>query len=838
MATVYDEFLGSRGNLSYVENAQMDYPLPVDITVLGTTLLPRVYGKDLQAFEIASSGIVTLTLEDVRSLDMQRDSLHSNVILSTLSNDSFEINVNDSLVTMKVDGKNNDMSFYTQRDTNLTADRNYNLTANSNIFMLAQSDVDITASNDASVNVENNLRMSSTTMSNLVGGDYDTQVFGNINVSCSNDVLVSGISMSNMFTDTITIQAGQNFVASGDNSAKMVSLGRVEVSGVENNMNIIMDDLSQTFRTHTNFQYFATASNKFEIATSNDFVLSAKDNILMQSTTMSNTMSEDYKTIVGRDMSVEVASNIDMSSITMSNVMSEDYKTIVGRDMSVAVTRDIDVSSTNATHTVSEDQTFTVGRDMITNVTRDITMTSTTMSNAMSEDYKTTVGRDMSVAVTGDLDMSSRTFSNQIDLDYHTTVGKDVLVNVASNIEITAQDGSYTLDVHGSAMKMVMDSATDGILIETVSNMDVGVSNDYTTTVQRDMITNVTRDIAMSSTTMSNVISQDYKTSVGQDMSVSVVRDLDFSSTTFSNVMSHDYKTQVGNDMIVDVASNIDFTAQTGSFDISVNNAAMTMSMDNATNTFKSHTDNDYVVTASNNTTLDTKVDFLVRSKDAANDRQHYMKFLSDNQIKFSTTGTYDFAISDGINGTPRSILGMDNSNVFVYGNLNVEGVVNSTSIFENKLEIEDKTLYLATNSNFVDSLSGPEADYDYALDGVANDGAGLKVHGFPSDAIVPEGQTKHSVEQLYEKSIRWNKRTLGVTGLGGTTPEEEARWEFRGGALYLTNKRVDTNGDLVNTTSFGFRINNRDELELIKEFHPVEGSSFIRRVAKFGFNL
>ncbi len=63
MATVYDEFLGSRGNLSYVENAQMDYPLPVDITVLGTTLLPRVYGKDLQAFEIASSGIVTLTLE-------------------------------------------------------------------------------------------------------------------------------------------------------------------------------------------------------------------------------------------------------------------------------------------------------------------------------------------------------------------------------------------------------------------------------------------------------------------------------------------------------------------------------------------------------------------------------------------------------------------------------------------------------------------------------------------------------------------------------------------------------------------------------------------------------
>lgn len=52
MATVYDEFLGSRGNLSYVENASIEYPDPVDNTVLGTTLLPRVYGKDLQAFEM------------------------------------------------------------------------------------------------------------------------------------------------------------------------------------------------------------------------------------------------------------------------------------------------------------------------------------------------------------------------------------------------------------------------------------------------------------------------------------------------------------------------------------------------------------------------------------------------------------------------------------------------------------------------------------------------------------------------------------------------------------------------------------------------------------------
>lgn len=776
MATVYDEFLGSRGDLKYIDNPSIEYPGVEENTVLGTTLLPRVYGKDLQAFEIASSGIVAVSLDDVHSFDLTRNSAESNVILSTLCNDSFEINVNDSNVTMKADGVNNDLSFFTLRDMNTQSDRSLNMTANSNVQVVGQQDVDITASNNASFQAVNDMSLSSTTFSNNVSSDYATEVGGNMQIALSNDLYVSGVSMSNTFSDTVTIQAGQNFVASGDNSAMMASLGRVEINGVDNSMSIIMGDESLVFRTHTDHEFFATSSNEYRIATSNDFVVIAKDQISLDSMNMSNVVGQDYATEVGRDMTINVASNVNMSSTTMSNTMSQDYKTEVGRNMTQYVETDLD-------------------------------MTSTTMSNLVKDSYNLNVGNDM--------------------------------ISSASNtVEFTAKQGSFNVQAHEGAMAFSLDHNTDTARIESVNNITVGASNDMTTTVERDMSTSVTGNVDLSATTMSNVLSEDYKTEVGRNMTVNVTGDVNMSNSTLSNVTDGNYTLEIGQDMKVVAASNIYQTAENGSYELSVNSGAMTMNMDDETNDMNIHVDHDFITSASNDTFMDTKKNVMVRSKDDANNLMHYMQFQSDNQINFSTTGTYSFNIRDGINGTPQEILTMDPENVFVKGNLNVSGVVNSTGIVENRLEVEDKTLYLATNSNFVDSLDGPIENIAYEEDGVTNDGAGVRVHGFPSNAVIPDGKYQHDVAHLYEKSFAWNHRTTGVMGLGGDKPTEEARWELKGGALYLTNQRVDSNGELVNTTSFGFRINQRDELEMIKEYKPVSGTSFTRRIAKFGFNL
>lgn len=454
--SVYDNFLGGRGSLLYGEDPTIAYPTYTETTILGTTLLPRVYGKDLQTFEIASSGIVAVSLDDVHSLDLTRQSSNSNVVMHTLCNDSFELNVNNSNVTLKVDGVNNDMSTYTAR--------NYNV--------LADLDVSIVA---------------------------------------SNDLFINGQSTIELRTDAL-----------------------------------------------------------FTIANTKDDV-------------------------------------------------------------------------------IAFDQTINIGGNFTT--------------------------------------------------------------TVASNIAVTSVNGSYNL---------------------------------------------------------------------------------------------------------------------------SVNNNAMFVGMNKLTNTIWTHTDNDFKVTASNNTSIESLKDVLIQSSDVANGITHYLEMKSaENKVNMYTSGEYHFNV-DG-----KDLMTIDNSNVFIYGNLNIEGVLNSISVVESKLEVQDKIIYLATNSNYLDSLTGPEADYNYEYDGVTNDGAGVTVHGVPSSLIVPVGSTVHQVAPLYEKSIKWHQKTTGVLGLGGLSADDESRWEVKGGGLYITNNRIGNDGLLASTTSFGFRVNVRDELELVKVYVP-EGmtESVTRTVAKFGYTL
>ena len=79
--TSYDTFIFPRGatnNISYKaapdrKIANLQYPDKDQTNVFGPLYLPRVYGMDLTAFEIASSGSVAVSLSDVYSFDLKRD---------------------------------------------------------------------------------------------------------------------------------------------------------------------------------------------------------------------------------------------------------------------------------------------------------------------------------------------------------------------------------------------------------------------------------------------------------------------------------------------------------------------------------------------------------------------------------------------------------------------------------------------------------------------------------------------------------------------------------------------------------------------------------------------
>ena len=80
MTTVYSQ------SQEYLTGTSPDYPDSNVFTVLGPVLLPKIYGSNLSALEIASSGTIVLSLADVESITLSNDTV--NKITTYQANDT------------------------------------------------------------------------------------------------------------------------------------------------------------------------------------------------------------------------------------------------------------------------------------------------------------------------------------------------------------------------------------------------------------------------------------------------------------------------------------------------------------------------------------------------------------------------------------------------------------------------------------------------------------------------------------------------------------------------------------------------------------------------------
>ena len=70
MSTLYDNLLGGSGTINYNSGTPaVTYPDADIYNVSAPIWLPRVYGSGLTSFEVASSGSIAITVQDVHSLD-------------------------------------------------------------------------------------------------------------------------------------------------------------------------------------------------------------------------------------------------------------------------------------------------------------------------------------------------------------------------------------------------------------------------------------------------------------------------------------------------------------------------------------------------------------------------------------------------------------------------------------------------------------------------------------------------------------------------------------------------------------------------------------------------
>ena len=200
-----------------------------------------------------------------------------------------------------------------------------------------------------------------------------------------------------------------------------------------------------------------------------------------------------------------------------------------------------------------------------------------------------------------------------------------------------------------------------------------------------------------------------------------------------------------------------------------------------------------------------------------------YIKTNNNNYINLTQDGKYAINASDytfNVNAIPTMRI-VDN-NVIIKGNLQIEGVIDSTNVQETNLLVQDKEIYLAYSSN---------QDINPMIDGTGNDKAGIIVAGCPQGI---NQNTAAKNEQYYEKSIKWNHNQGIYTNNSAT----ESFWEVKGGSLKITdmNPKTFLNGDVATSkpVSFQIRINDKAELEIVKYY--MDGvTQKTSVVAKFG---
>lgn len=422
----YDNLINSEYTINYASNnstfGDSIYPEKNMINVFGPIYTPRVYGKDLSSFEIASSGSIALTLTDTMSILMQRDMVASNVMMSTLSNDSFGIYTNSSNMSLVFDSTSNNATMFSQcnvtidanRDINMIADEtlsmtaaSFNLNISSNIELTAGKDIILTASND---------------LSTYIGNDTLFSTSNNLSVSTGNDIIVDAGS-------NVVIMANNGTLGLYANNSNMY----IEMDSGSNTMSIYSTDYISM--TTSNYMDIYALSNMYITADTGDLLMSANNSnvyILMDSSTQNLTIYSSNNTLVtaSNDVTVVAIGNMDVRAV------------------------DVITSATGSVQTY--------GADAVLSVTNDIIIS----------------GGDSNVSVTFDSSVSD--LISYAAHDIISTASNDLSITSLSNVSLKATQGTFSVTAAGDKASLTMDSVTNDTTIYTAHDLTMTASNNAT----------------------------------------------------------------------------------------------------------------------------------------------------------------------------------------------------------------------------------------------------------------------------------------------------------------------------------------------------------------------
>jgi uncharacterized protein (DUF2345 family) len=480
---VYGPLAGdSTKNISYTTlTPAAEYPEVNTYNVFGPVWLPRVYGKDLESFEVASSGKVDFTLRDKHAISFDWLNAEKLSMIKTASNDqSLRVSAKSDSMYIDMNAASNTLTIfsacnitlsnggvYTQAvsgDLNFAAGQSMGLTATSNLVLRSHSnDIVGTAFSNITLTATNgNAVITSSVEAKLVSAAGELSVTptavkvfassGKVDIDATQgDIEISTACNTIMTSSNLTATAtGDARILGGDKEVHFTSAsallkaatGKVLIEGTAGNVEINAPAADFTVDA-VNLDLTGTGANAKLASTGGDLTITSTSALLNSTSALNLTSTNATSVTAGNGLT---------ATATTGNV------TIASTAAAVGITAQTNLSAT-----------ATSGN---------FTAAASAGSASVTGNVNTTL-----TATTGNLDLSGATRIQAVSAgsaEYRSTgsttlaASNAMTVDAASNIAVSSAGGSISLTAASGNVSVsttnVTVTPTGNLLVNTSGN--------------------------------------------------------------------------------------------------------------------------------------------------------------------------------------------------------------------------------------------------------------------------------------------------------------------------------------------------------------------------------
>jgi uncharacterized protein (DUF2345 family) len=452
----YDLYLGDTAcNIRFTsETATVEYPTKDIVNIFGPIYTPRVYGSNLTALEIASSGSVTIALNDVHALDLWNSS--GTTYIQSMSNNSLKLvagALSNASVTLST--TNFDVSTYSQSNVNFSASNNVVSTACNNIQLTSGANTTVTSAYDFSVTAASNVSLTATNKSLSLSSHSGAMTF-----------------VMNDLTDNATLTTAKNTVIVAHNNFTATADSNATVEGVNESVFLKAHNSAvQLTLDHVTDSIIGLAAGDFSVNAGDQINLAGSNAVAVSSATNSvGLTAATVSTVTGGTGVNLTASTGDVYSLAVVGSVVANAATNITNNAagSISSSASNNVTLTAATGTLATAATAgaiteTAGTTITNTAGTGITSTATTgnvSTAATAGSVVTTAGTNITDSAAGSLTYAA---SNNVTVNAVTGA---ISLNSKEGMDFTSSNNSYYMYIRMDESTGTMAiSATNGVQI-------------------------------------------------------------------------------------------------------------------------------------------------------------------------------------------------------------------------------------------------------------------------------------------------------------------------------------------------------------------------------------